>query len=123
MEPTIRSNEPGPIEVLPPVLFKGPAVRRAPRVRAPAARRAAAAAAQAAAAPRWAVLAVKGCVGGILLLPLAAPAVLAASDSFLGASAAETFRMVGSPVAVVLWLALVGGAHALIGRFPPVARR
>lgn len=124
METMIRSNQTSPSEALPPVLWKGPAVHRGPRVQAPAAREPVAEArtAQAACAPRWAVVAVKGCVAGILLLPVAAPALLAASDSFLGASA-ETFRMVGSPVAVVVWLSLVGCAHALIGRFPPAARR
>lgn len=121
MEPTIRGNEPGPASAMPPALLEGPAVLRGARVQARA-ERLEAPAEEAARPPRWAVRVVKGCVAGILVLPVAAPALLAASDSFLGAHA-ETFRMIGSPVAVALWIGLLLAAHALIGRFPPVERR
>jgi hypothetical protein len=73
--------------------------------------------------PHWAILAVKICVVGILLLPLATPPVLFAASAFLGPQAGESLRMVGSMVAILLWLAMLAGAQTLTSHFPPVPRR
>jgi len=71
--------------------------------------------------PRWAVNTVKCCVIGILALPLATPAVLAASSA-LGPGL-DPFRQVGFLGAVGLWLALFGTAQLLTTTYPPVPRR
>lgn len=73
--------------------------------------------------PHWAVLAVKICVVGILLLPVATPPVLFASSALLGAQEGESLRMFGSMVAVLLWLAMLSVAQTLTSHFPPVQRR
>ncbi|HET6439090.1 MAG TPA: hypothetical protein VFG59_13565 [Anaeromyxobacter sp.] len=71
--------------------------------------------------PRWAVITVKCCVIGILALPLATPAVLAASTA-LGPGL-DPFRHLGFLAAVALWLALFGTAQLLTTTYPPVPRR
>ncbi len=73
--------------------------------------------------PHWVVLAVKICVVGILLLPLGTPPVLFAASAFVGPQAGESLRMVGSMVAILLWLAMLAGAQILTAHFPPVPRR
>jgi hypothetical protein len=75
-----------------------------------------------AAPPHWAVVAVKWCVAGILLLPLGAPLLLTTTGPLWGAHA-EGFRMVGSGVAVALWMAMLACAEYLTGHYPPVPRR
>jgi len=73
--------------------------------------------------PHWAVLAVKICVVGMMLLPLATPPVLFAASSLLGGQEAETFRMIGSMVAILLGLTMLAVAQVLTSHFPPVRRR
>jgi hypothetical protein len=73
--------------------------------------------------PPWAILAVKICVVGILLLPLSTPPVLFAASSLLGPKEGETLRMVGSMVAIGLWLAMLACAQFLTAHFPPVPRK
>jgi hypothetical protein len=74
-----------------------------------------------AAPPHWAVVTVKLCVAGILLLPLATPLLLTASSA-LG-DRADPFRFPAFVVSVVLWLALLTCAEIVTGHYPPVPRR
>jgi hypothetical protein len=72
--------------------------------------------------PHWAVVAVKICVAGILLMPLGVPVLMTAASPFLG-SHAEGFRMVASGVSIALWLAMLACAEFLTTHFPPVPSR
>jgi hypothetical protein len=73
--------------------------------------------------PYWAILAVKICVVGMLVMPLATPPVLFAGSALLGPQGGEALRMVGSMAAILLWLAMLAIAQILTSHFPPVPRR
>ena len=72
--------------------------------------------------PHWAVVAVKICVAGILLMPLGVPVLMTAASPFLG-SHAEGFRMVAFGVSIALWLSMLVCAEFLTTHFPPVPSR
>jgi ABC-type transport system involved in cytochrome c biogenesis permease component len=71
--------------------------------------------------PHWAVRTVKGCVLGILGLPLAVPLLLAASAAF--GAGADPYRKLGFFVSLAVWLGLFVTAQYLTAVFPPVPRR
>ena len=72
--------------------------------------------------PHWAVVAVKVCVAGILLMPLGVPVLMTTASPFLGTHA-EGFRMVTFGVSIGLWLVMLAFAEFLTTHFPPVPRR
>jgi hypothetical protein len=74
-----------------------------------------------AAPPHWAVVAVKCCVAGILLLPIGTPILMVASTA-LGPWA-YTFRPIAFVVSVLLWIGLIVWAQVLTTRYPPVRSR
>jgi len=71
--------------------------------------------------PRWAVVTVKCCVVGILVLPLCAPVLLLLGSSLLGPQA-EGFRLVASAALIALWAAMLTCAEVLTGYYPPARR-
>jgi hypothetical protein len=71
--------------------------------------------------PSWAVLTVKGCVVGLLGLPLATPLLLAASMA-LGPGA-DLGRKIAFATSVVVWVGMFACAQALTTLYPPVPRR
>ncbi len=71
--------------------------------------------------PSWAVLSVKCCVVGLLVLPLAMPLLLAASMA-LGPGA-DVGRKIAFAASVVLWVGMFVCAQVLTTLYPPVPRR
>jgi hypothetical protein len=72
--------------------------------------------------PRWAVVAVKVCVVGMLLMPLCIPPVALAANALLGAQA-ENFRMAACLASVAIWATMVACARILTSHYPPVPRK
>lgn len=68
--------------------------------------------------PHWAVVAVKACVAGILLLPVCMPILMVAS-SVLGPQG-DVLRPVAFVSSVALWVGLVVAAQVLTSTYPPV---
>ncbi len=71
--------------------------------------------------PPWAVLTVKCCVVGLLVLPLAMPLLLAASMA-LGPGA-DLGRKIAFATSVVGWIGMFICAQVLTTLYPPVPRR
>jgi len=71
--------------------------------------------------PSWAVVTVKCCVIGLLVLPLAMPILLAASMA-LG-PAADLARKIAFASSVVAWVGMFACAQLLTTLYPPVPGR
>jgi hypothetical protein len=71
--------------------------------------------------PRGAAVALRVCVAGLLILPVAVPLLLAASIAW--SPEARLGRAIGIAVSVVIWLAMFVCAQVLTGPSPAGPRR